>query len=448
MNAIDIGIFSNLFFNGYVLFKEPFEFYITYLPIVLLLPVFFFRYRFPRELLYILIPLAITGILNVVLGNNEFKNFFKIFANIALNLVFYRYVIEYYEYDTIRMFKMYMKGCFFVAVVGFVQWLGWWAKINQIYNWGRVLSLNKWGHIVGGLGIRVNSTFSEPSGLGLSLGPACFICIYTLMKGATEFISKPKAILILIVYLLTFSSLAYLGIFLSIILLAVNFGLVRYVLIAVPVTIILFTVAYKQAKEFRVRVDGLTALFVDDILSKNKDKSKNYRIRHILEHVHGSSFVLYNSFHVAGENFKNNPLFGSGLGSHEIAFDKYNLNSILGGIYKFNTADANSMLLRITSELGIMGLLFTFFFIFKFYVSKSLNGDEDDHYWLLSNALLVLILIQLFRQGNYTFTGFMFYAWMYYFNRNQYLEYKEQLSQKREEAQVEEKYLSRVPQSL
>ncbi len=428
MNFIDIAIFSNLFFNGHVLTREPFELYVTYLPIILLLPVFFFRYRFPRELLYILIPLVITGILNILLGNNEFNNFFKIFANIALNLIFYRYVIEYYEYDTIRIFKMYMKCSFFVAVIGVVQWIGFWIRIEPLWNWKLFIHLNKWGPVLGGIGIRINSTFSEPSGLGLSLGPACFMSIYALIKGDTEFISKQKALVILFVYLFTFSSLAYLGIFLSIVLLAMNFGFVRYVLIAVPVTVLLFVVAYKQAKEFRLRVDGLTALFIDDVLSENKNKSKTFRIRHILERVHGSSFVLYNSFHVAGENFKNNPLFGSGLGSHEIAFDKYNLNSVLGGIYKFNTADANSMLLRITSELGIMGLIFTFFFVFKFYVAKNLAGEEDEHYWLLSNALLVLILIQLFRQGNYTFSGFMLYAWMYYFNRNKYLEYKEGLN--------------------
>ena len=52
-------------------------------------------------------------------------------------------------------------------------------------------------------------------------------------------------------------------------------------------------------------------------------------------------------------------------------------------------------------------------------------GEEDETYWLISNALLVIILIQLLRQGNYTYSGFMFYAWLYYFTKIKYNEYKQ-----------------------
>ena len=139
--------------------------------------------------------------------------------------------------------------------------------------------------------------------------------------------------------------------------------------------------------------------------------------------------------HVAVQNFKQNPLFGSGLGSHEIAFDKYNLNYMLGGIYEFFAPDANSMFLRILSELGIMGVLFTFMFIFKFFVSKSLGGAEDETYWLISNAILVIIFTQLLRQGNYTYNGFILFACMYYYNKLKYIEYTEK---QREELQMTE----------
>jgi hypothetical protein len=239
-------------------------------------------------------------------------------------------------------------------------------------------------------------------------------------------------------YVCTFSSLAYLGIFITIVLLAINYGLVRYLFIAIPVTIMLFSIAYSNVTEFKARVDGMRALFVDDILNKDVPENEVYavkvqRIRRILSKVHGSSFVLYNNYYIATENFKNNPLFGSGLGSHEFAFEKYNLNYLLGDIYKFNTADANSMFLRVLSELGLMGVIFVFLFVSKFYVSKNLIYEEDETYWVISNALLVLIIIQLIRQGNYTFTGFFFYAWMYYFNSALYKGYREKLVKEAEE---------------
>jgi hypothetical protein len=237
------------------------------------------------------------------------------------------------------------------------------------------------------------------------------------------------------------------GIFIAIVLLAINYGLVRYLFIAIPVSLLLFSFAYSNVKEFRLRVDGMQALFIDDILDRNVPENETYaarvqRIRRILSKIHGSSFVLYNNYNVATENFKNNPLFGSGLGSHEFAFEKYNLNYLLGDIYKFNTADANSMLLRVISETGLMGVIFVFLFVFKFYISKNLASEEDESYWVISNAILVLIIIQLVRQGNYTFSGFFLYCWMYYYNSALYAGYREKLisgeiEPEREDSQME-----------
>jgi hypothetical protein len=429
LNWIDIGIFSNLFFNGYVFFKQPFELYLTYIPILILLPAFFLKFKFPRELLYILIPLLVTGLLNIVLDNNTFRNFFKIFLNITVNIIFYRYVLEYYEFDVRKIFNMYLKGAFIVACLGLIQVISSLIHFEYGYNWRAFLPLNKWGANPGGVGVRINSTFSEPSGFGESIAPAFFVSLYSLTRNKTDFISKRRALVIIVAYLLSFSSVAYLGVFFTIVLLAVNFGLIRYILIAVPLSIFLISFAYTHAKEFQVRMDGINALFIKDILNKGVPKGetrsgKVVRIRSILSQVHGSSFVLYNNYHIAIENFKNNPIFGSGLGSHEFAFDKYNLNAIIGGIYEFNTADANSMLLRTLSEMGIMGILFIILFIMRFYISKNLGVEEDDEYWLISNALLVIILAQLFRQGNYTFTGFFIYGWMYYYNSIRYAEYR------------------------
>ncbi len=89
------------------------------------------------------------------------------------------------------------------------------------------------------------------------------------------------------------------------------------------------------------------------------------------------------------------------------------------------------MFLRTLSDVGLMGVIFILFFVFKFYVSNNLAGEEDNDYWLISNALLVLITIQLLRQGNYTFSGFFLYAWMYYYN---FVNYKNYTSEKSAEA--------------
>lgn len=450
MNWVDFGIFLNLFFNGYVLLRKqlPFEFYITYVPIIILLFFFIAKYRFPRELLYLLIPLLVAGILNIIIGNDTTANFFKIFVNLAINILFYRYVCEYYDYDVNKMFRMYLQGSYVVCILGLIQFVSYIVHFEPGYNWRVFLPLNKWDYHVGGIfGIRINSTFTEPSYFGSSIAPAFFIAAYELFFKREVFLNRTKCLVIIAAYLLTFSSLAYIGIFITLLLLALNFGALRYFFLAIPVAVIMFSVAYSNVRDFRVRIDGIKALFLEGIVEKElsgkmTSGTRMLRVSRVLTKIHGSSFVLYNNTYVAKENFKQNPLFGSGLGSHEIAFQKYNLNYMLGGIYEFNAPDANSMFLRIMSELGIMGVLFIFLYIFKFYVSKNLSVEEDESYWLISNAILVIILTQLLRQGNYTFNGFIFFGFMYYFNRFNYRDYVEK--KREEEAKKEEMELAKL----
>ncbi len=438
MNWVDFGIFLNLFFNGYILFLKqlPFEFYITYVPIIILLFFFIAKYRFPRELLLPLTMLLATGILNILIDNDTFGNFFKIFINLSVNIIFYRYVMEYYDFDVNKIFRMYLAGSYFVCILGLIQVGSYLIHFEPGYNWRMFLPLNKWNFHIGGIfGIRLNSTFTEPSYFGSSIAPAFFIALYELFFKKEVFLTKTKCLVIIAAYLLTFSSLAYIGFFVTILLFALNYGALRYFFFAVPVAVILFSVAYTNVKDFKVRIDGMKALFVEGIVEKELSGeltkgARMMRVSRVLQKIHGSSFVLYNNTHVAIQNFKQNPIFGSGLGSHEIAFEKYNLNYMLGGIYDFNAPDANSMFLRILSELGIMGVLFIFLYITKFYVSKNLGSEEDESYWLISNAVLAIIITQLLRQGNYTFNGFIFFGFMYYYNRFNYNSY---LEKKREE---------------
>ncbi len=105
---IDVGIFSNLFYTGFRFFKEPFELYLSYIPILILLPIFIIRYKFYTPSLYILIPLLLVGVFNVFVDNNTFSKFLKLYINLSVNLIFYQYVIQYYNYDIKLIIKKYL----------------------------------------------------------------------------------------------------------------------------------------------------------------------------------------------------------------------------------------------------------------------------------------------------------------------------------------------------
>lgn len=412
-----VFIYLSIFINSIVLFKEPFEFYFGYLIYFLLLPVFAFRYGVNRYIFFILLVLFVTSMISIMEGNNTWALFLKVFTGFTLSYLFYNYVILEYDYDLEKLFKWYLNGAFIVAIIGLIQFVSFQISFTPGYDYSWLL--NKWGVVRGGnFGIRVNSIFGEPTYLASTLSAAFFVSLYNIFRRVSFGISKFKSVVIAIVYILSFSGLGQTGVFLALILLAVNFGLVRYIIIAVPAGIILFNFLYNNVNEFKDRYDSTVGLFT------GKEQFK-------IGKTHGSSFILYNNYQVAIKSFKNNFLFGTGIGSHPVSFAKYSLakNFKVSG-FNSNAADANSMLLRLISETGLFGVCIFLFILLKCYVSR--DALNDSHHWLISNAILVMILLNLFRQGHYFLNGFPFFVLLYIYN---FLSYKHLLPGQ-EETQV------------
>jgi hypothetical protein len=202
--------------------------------------------------------------------------------------------------------------------------------------------------------------------------------------------------------ILTTSSTGYIGLFISGILIIINYAKISNFIAAAVLFLAIGSLLYGNVPEVKSRVDSGLGLWVDEDFSR--------------ENVNSSSFVLYNHYHIAVENFKANPLAGTGLGSHVIAFEKYSLTKQAGILnIDFNKSDANSMFLRLLSETGLLGILFIFIFIFKFYVIRSRTNIDYKH-WNIGNAVLVIIILYLLRQGNYFINGFPIFMWIYYYN--------------------------------
>jgi hypothetical protein len=291
-----------------------------------------------------------------------------------------------------------MRASLIVTFIGLFQLVSFWVGFGPGYNFGWIF--NKWGFIPGGLGIRINSVFGEPAYFAATIAPAFFVSIYNFTIAKSLFITRLQSAAIIVAYILTFSSLGILGIFMTALLLLVNLGFFKYAVVFIPLSIFIFTYSYENVGEFKERYDGTIEVF----------STANYKSYDI----NGSSFVLYNNYHVALENFKRNPLFGTGLGSHPIAFDKYSFTLLEGAVdIDFNKMDANSMFLRLMSETGIYGLFMMLFLLFKCWVFKQRTNDEE--LWVMSNGIAVLILLYLIRQGHYFLNGFPFFLWMFYY---------------------------------
>jgi hypothetical protein len=371
---------------------------VSYLAFVIFFPIFFTKFGLPRWPVLLFFPLLISGIVYVATGQNTSTMFIKIFVGFFASVLFYHYVIQVFDFKLKELFKYYMVGSLLVSFIGIFQLASYFVGFTPGYNYNWLF--NKWSLTEGGLGLRLNSVFSEPSYFAAVISPAFFVALYNTIARKTLFIKRWHGLVIILAYLLTYSSLGIIGIFVAIVLFLLNLGIVKYSIIFVPLFIFSFDYAYKNVPEFTDRWDGTFTMF----------ETQNYKSYDI----HGSSFVLYNNYHIAFENFKRHPLFGTGLGSHPVAFDKYSLTNLSGAVdIEFNKMDANSMALRLMSETGIYGLFVMFFILFKCWIFKQRAASEE--HWVMSNGIALIIILYLARQGHYFLNGFPFFLWMYFY---------------------------------
>jgi len=396
--VLDALLIISIFAYSIVLIKSPFEVYFSYIPIFLLLPVFILKYGLPNTLIIILTPLLITGIISITQGENETGQLLKIIVGLLASASFYYYVIRHYNYNLRHLFKVYMYFSIAVGVIGLVQLLGYTLRIGPLYNLRWIF--NKWAVTSGGLGIRVNSVFSEPSYYATTLAPAFFISLLNVFSRKTFFISKKWSYFMIFTYFLSFSSLGIIGVFLAGFFILIRFGYLFFAVLFLPLSIFSFTLAYTNIPEFQERFDSTVEVF-------SGEEFNSYT-------VHGSSFILFDNYQVARKNFSQNPFFGTGLGSHQFAFEKYSLtNDLLDVGLDGNSQDANSMFLRLMSETGLYGMLFILIFLFKNFLNIRTALNEE--VWAMSVGCLLIILLYLFRQGHYFYNGFPFFLWMYYY---------------------------------
>lgn len=397
-------VILSMFATAWVLSKEPVEIYSGYVVILTLLPVYMIRFGIPLRFWYFLIFFLFTGMLNIVIGNNSMDQFLKILIGVLMSYLFYYYVLARFEFNVELLFRAYMLGAVIVSAIGLFQFVSYMVGFKLGYDFRWTGFFNKWNISSGGtMGLRVNSIFSEPSSYAAILAPAMFVALNNLVSFKNYLVKRWQSILILVVYVLTFSSLGFIGIFIALLLLMINYGLGRFLFLFAPLLAIAFFVMYNYVEDFRYRWDSTVYLFETGQVDIGAQ--------------HGSAIVFYNNFVVATENLKTNFLFGTGLGSHPFAFEQYSITSnieIFG--FALNSADANSMLLRIMSEIGLIGLIGAFIFIRRNFVRRDIVNTERTE-WIISSAVLCVILLFMLRQGHYFLNGFPFFVWIYYYCR-------------------------------
>lgn len=388
---------------------------------------FDFYYYYPIFILFLLAQIFQTGKLammprwfNLGLGIIFISGFFVSWYNDLLGMEYLKQVIGiifssfvYYNvlyvfnFNIRELFEKYLTIAFFVALHGVVD------------NLLHIAGIHLTPYIISGpLQVREYGIMGEPFYLAMALTPA--VVYYLCYFKRTWQTGKFRLIILLLCYLITYSSTAVFGICLGVFFsLYLNdfFSLRKSKVVLAPLLII---PAFLLISSLIDNVDLINARFND---TTNLFFSSGIDVEQAGE-SNSSTFALYSNYVIARDSFLENPLFGSGLGSHPLIFEetflKYFPQSYLDGYGAQNQQDANSKFLRLMSETGLIGLALFLWFVIRNTASKSKFTDVfSKELGAINYAACTYIILGLIRNGNYVNIGFFLFFFLLYYSNKQ-----------------------------
>ncbi len=351
-----------------------------------------------RKALLVFLVLLFTSTWNTHNGNNSCFLLLKQVIGIGMSSFVFYLLVKANKYDVRKLFKVYLNLALIVGLIGLFQQCSYLLDFEPGYDYSYIFP--SWKLVTTEtIFLRVNSIMPEPATFCVSMMPAFFAAVVSCSGAGNELLTKPKSLVIISSVLLSFSLVGYFGVVFSILLLFYNLQRKRDLILCGLLMPLFALVAYHTIYDVRVRVDDSIG-----VLTKSKLPTE----------VNLSTFTLFTNAQITYYSFMDNPVFGTGLGSREFIFNTGvdrvvgNTNSML-----LNTKDGNSLFLRLTSELGLFGLISVFYFIYKFHVPKKISPSL--WVWAINNSILVLFAVRMLRAGHYFSYGLMFFVCLYYF---------------------------------
>ena len=343
--------------------------------------------------------LVFLSLYNVYLGFDSLSLLVKQAIGICVNAIWFYMFIKINRYDIKRLFRIYLNIAFIIALIGIIQESSYLLQFRPGYDYSAFLPF--WTFYPTGNFIRVNSICSEPASFCIAIMPALFASFCSLMDRENRMIGKIRSVVIITAFILSFSSTGYLGLIITFFIILINYMKIRHTLVILVSGAMFLFLAFQNSIDFRTRVvDSVSVLSSKTTLDK----------------VNLSTFALYNNALIVYGSFKAKPFIGSGLGSHELNYEKYTykIPRIERGVDYVNNQDAASLFLRLLSETGILGVTLFIFFLAKYYMKKQAYPVD---LWVINNAIFVFFVVRLLRAGHYFTEGLFLFFWMYYFSK-------------------------------
>ena len=364
--------------------------YIVAIQIVLLLFVAR-KVRISQSFIALLLILVLHTGICVLLGRDTIFLAVKQMVGIIVSYLFYKTIVKNKD-DGLDALLVYKKFAIIIAVFALIQQVAFYAHINVIYDlrWlvkGQLAPANSV--------FRASTIFQEPSECALILLPMAFMAMYLFWGKSKQelapFISKKEAIIILLGYVATFSSAGYIGIFIGVIFIWLEYKHNLKQIIIFILGIAAFMIAYTKIGDFNERINDTLALISDDSRS--------------LATANISSQTIIINLKISLKSFADSCGLGGGIGSHPISYERFIEDlPVSNVVFFFNKEDANSLLLRIISELGLFGLAGVVGFLFRFWPKR--DGTFES---IVGNMCITYFFLRLLRYGHYFNNGLLLF---------------------------------------
>jgi hypothetical protein len=352
---------ASLFSEALLFDVGPFNLALSHLLLLLnlLLMLLLAQFSIPKKLILLALYLGTSGAIGIAQGTDAPGLVAKQLLGILISAFYFYNFFQLQDDRFERAFHDYAIGCYWCAIVGLLM-----VPFQILLH----------------SGFKVHSVLPEPA----HFATACLPGLYYLADQWLSYRRYGRQFAItLLAFIMSVSAVAYAGMALALFFLISRY---RYYIIVAPVVIgLVLGAALLVSSELRIRaVDTVGALEKSDVEGANL-----------------STFALVANMIVTENVLEESPVLGNGIGSHVMSHAHF-VEQIPGirefaqsDLEKFNADDAASLLLRVLSELGAVGALGMFVFIWYFRVPGQGPGAQ------ISYAILGYFFLKLLRHGHY-----------------------------------------------
>lgn len=379
------AIFTEAFFFNFIIDWKLF-YLIVFTNFLLIAK--YYGLRYSKRFFLLLGAISIHAIICYSLLFIPPNYFLSQILGITITSLYFYNVIPLIPMEDIR--KVYLNLCYYAAIIGYIFYF---LKIDTLAHFKNEF--------------RLMSIFKEPAHYVIVVIPACFY--YLKVKSYFRFF------VIFISIVLSESSLGYIGCALMFILPFINLRKLFYLLAISPVLGIIFYYTYKNVDTFQLRVDET----MENLNALNNGKFDEY--------TNLSSYVFLSNLYITKQNFSEHPL-GSGIGSHHHMYINHYYKNMRAPEYlkflnhdKDNSFDANSLMNRVVSEFGILGIFLVLLIMTKAY-KKSFKSND-----FLLQGIFIYFILKLFRDGTYFPPELYFFVWLFVLSNAENLNQEKEL---------------------